>query len=242
MFSYFIRTTTDAGGTIPAYILAVLAVWGVLYGCLTAVTDRKITWHLFLVLAFQVVLLMWYCLDIPLLLEEGLPFYHCRIVSLLILYAFYKKKEKLMTYTAWLGLFGALMAYAVNPKVLYVWPHLTYITFVGYHLNLMIIGLLLLRRHCQNLSLSYCFNQSVKINAVIYLLNLFLYTNYGYFKELPAPFPKNVPAWLVASVMAVLMGINIYSINRYCLRENGIKRIYLKSKAKADRVSEAKNR
>ena len=58
MFSYFIRTTTDAGGTIPSYILAVLAVWGVLYGCLTAVTDRKITWHLFLVLAFQVVLLL----------------------------------------------------------------------------------------------------------------------------------------------------------------------------------------
>lgn len=139
-------------------------------------------------------------------ITEALPFYHCRIATLAILFL---PKGKLKTYFAYLGIAGAICALSYPVFDPYPFPHLTILSYVFGHMALLINSLIYLY---QNESQCYLPFKSIlqitfAMNMVIGLADLILQANYGFLRETPILASQNgvLNVLIVSLVIAILM-------------------------------------
>ncbi|HFI0237318.1 TPA: TIGR02206 family membrane protein [Streptococcus suis] len=136
------------------------------------------------ILLFQVVsLYTWYVwADFP--LSETLPFYHCRLAILFLLFA---RKGKLKLYFSYLGFIGSLVAFIYPVFDPFPFPHLTFFTFVVGHYALAVLCLIyiLTEGHRFSLSRRERLSLTVMLHLVILFVNWLTKGNYGYLTRLP---------------------------------------------------------
>lgn len=181
---------------------------GILWAMRTRITDQKINCLIIFGLIFQVALIAWYSQDGSLLMSEGLPLYHCRIVTLTLAVMWWLKKDKYLRLFAILGLLGAVTAYAVPDASPYAWPHITIVTFIGYHFNLALLSVLLLRK-TKGLVLDRdsIFRVILTMNGIIAGIDYVIGANYGYLMHLPMSLNMDLPPfilWLGISGLMIL--------------------------------------
>ncbi|NQM13355.1 TIGR02206 family membrane protein [Streptococcus suis] len=138
----------------------------------------------YILLAIQVVsLYTWYIVQsIPLF--ESLPFYHCRLAILVLLFG---KPGAIKRYFAYLGLFGSVLAFLHPVFDPYPFPHLTFFTYVVGHYALAVNALVYLlgEQSFEKLSLKQILSWTLLMNSVIFMVNVFTGGNYGFLSHLP---------------------------------------------------------
>ncbi|MGT2668018.1 MULTISPECIES: TIGR02206 family membrane protein [Streptococcus] len=169
--------------------------------CYQSRVFRSCLWLLQLVQVIS--LYMWYLLmDMP--LSESLPFYHCRLAILVMLFS---KQSSMKTYFAYLGLFGASVALLHPIFDPYPFPHITSLSYVMGHLALAIncSNYLLLEKVESHLTLSQVIRWSLLMNALILLACLVTGGNYGFMLKTPLINSHYLPLNVVL-VTAVVIG------------------------------------
>ncbi|HEM5490548.1 TPA: TIGR02206 family membrane protein [Streptococcus suis] len=136
------------------------------------------------ILLFQVIsLYTWYVwAEFP--LSENLPFYHCRLAILFLLFA---RKGDLKLYFSYLGLIGSLVAFIYPVFDHFPFPHLTFFTFVVGHYALAVLCLsyILTEGHQFSLSRRERLSLTVMLHLVMLFVNWLTKGNYGYLTRLP---------------------------------------------------------
>ncbi|WP_341931721.1 TIGR02206 family membrane protein [Streptococcus pluranimalium] len=139
-------------------------------------------------------------------ITEALPFYHCRIATLAILFL---PKGKLKTYFAYLGIAGAICALSYPVFDPYPFPHLTILSYVFGHMALLINALTYLYQNNSGIQLSFkdILQITFVMNMVIGLADLILQANYGFLRETPILASQNgvLNVLIVSLVIAILM-------------------------------------
>ncbi|AXJ13573.1 TIGR02206 family membrane protein [Streptococcus pluranimalium] len=139
-------------------------------------------------------------------ITEALPFYHCRIATLAILFL---PKGKLKVYFAYLGIAGAICALSYPVFDPYPFPHLTILSYVFGHMALLINALIYLYQNNSTTKLSFkdILQITFAMNMVIGLADLVLQANYGFLRETPVLASQNgvLNVLIVSLVIAILM-------------------------------------
>ncbi|WP_455457205.1 YwaF family protein [Streptococcus pluranimalium] len=138
-------------------------------------------------------------------ITEALPFYHCRIATLAILFL---PKGQLKAYFAYLGIAGAICALSYPVFDPYPFPHLTILSYVLGHMALLINALSYLYQHESKFSLSFknILQITVVMNLVIGLADLILQANYGFLRETPILASQNgVLNFLIVSLVIAIL-------------------------------------
>lgn len=148
-------------------------------------------------------------------ITEALPFYHCRIATLAILFL---PKGKLKVYFAYLGIAGAICALSYPVFDPYPFPHLTILSYVFGHMALLINALTYLYQNNSGIQLSFkdILQITFVMNMVIGLADLILQANYGFLRETPILASQNgvVNVLIVSLVIAILMRLAQAIISR----------------------------
>lgn len=158
---------------------------------------------------FQIVSLYSWYIAVSWPLSESLPFYHCRLAMLFILWA---KPGPLKRYFAYLGLFGSLVAFIYPVFDPFAFPHLTFFTFVVGHYALAVNCLLYLLSDSQMevLGRKEVVRYTVTMNAFLLFVNALLGGNYGFLSHTPLVNSRNIPLnFLLVTVIfcfAILSG------------------------------------
>lgn len=176
--------------------------------------EKLLTTLIVLGLGTQGLMLYWYLGNPKLFLMEGLPLYHCRIAAIMTGIGYFTHRPKLTKFFAWLGLVGALVAFSVPDPSPYLWPHVSNITYVGNHVLLILIGIMVLSQEKVALEWHRVLAYSVSMNIVIVIFNQILGYNYSYLQELPPALNFQVPMLAIFSVMTALMVGVIYGLDR----------------------------
>lgn len=141
-------------------------------------------------------------------LTEALPFYHCRLATLAILFL---PQGRLKTYFAYLGTAGSICALLYPVFDPYPFPHVTILSYVFGHVALLINSLTYLYRHQEwrHLSFQKVLIMTFVMNLLIGVIDLMLGANYGFLRETPLLAGKNgvVNVLLVTLVIAILIMI-----------------------------------
>ncbi|MCQ8260450.1 TIGR02206 family membrane protein [Streptococcus suis] len=136
------------------------------------------------ILLFQVIsLYTWYVwAEFP--LSENLPFYHCRLAILFLLFA---RKGDLKLYFSYLGLIGSVVAFIYPVFDPFPFPHLTFFTHVVGHYALAVMSLsyILAEGHQFSLSIWEFFSKTAMIHLVMLVVNWLTKGNYGFLTRLP---------------------------------------------------------
>lgn len=139
-------------------------------------------------------------------ITEALPFYHCRIATLAILFL---PKGKLKAYFAYLGIAGAICALSYPVFDPYPFPHLTILSYVFGHMALLINALTYLYQNNSGIQLSFkdILQITFVMNMVIGLADLILQANYGFLRETPILASQNgvLNVLIVSLVIVILM-------------------------------------
>ncbi|HEL1579966.1 TPA: TIGR02206 family membrane protein [Streptococcus suis] len=133
----------------------------------------------------------WYIVaDSP--LSESLPFYHCRLAMLFILWA---KPGPLKRYFAYLGLFGSLSAFIHPVFDPFAFPHLTFFTFVIGHYALTVNCMLYLLSDLEGEMLKgkEVVKYTLIMNMLILGVALLTGGNYGFLRQAPLVNSTNLP-------------------------------------------------
>lgn len=211
---YFFRTEPDAGFSFNMHLVRL----GLILFLFLIYTMRKKTWLLKSLLVASVILqgalYLWYTQDHELLIREGLPLYHCRIAGICLPLSFFMKKEKMMAYFADLALIGTLVAFAVPDPSAYSWPHITNLTYIANHYVLMACGMLVTLKNPRRIGFKTIACLSFAMNLIIFILDLMLGANYGYLTSVPIEIFAKVPSFLVFLIMAMLISLIIYMIEK----------------------------
>ncbi|HEM3696630.1 TPA: TIGR02206 family membrane protein [Streptococcus suis] len=142
---------------------------------------QKVFWF---ILCLQIVsLYSWYIWS-DWSLSESLPFYHCRLAILFLLFA---RKGDLKLYFSYLGLIGSLVAFIYPVFDPFPFPHLTFFTFVVGHYALAVLCLIyiLTEGHRFSLSRQERLSLTVMLHLVMLFVNWLTKGNYGYLTRLP---------------------------------------------------------
>lgn len=216
---YFFRMGVEEPLALNSFYLWILLIIGIYWAMKTKVTDTKISVMIMIGIAFQVVLMAWYLQDFSFFIQEGLPLYHCRIATIGLAIMWWLKKEKALRILAFLGLIGATMAYSIPDASPYNWPHITLVTFVGYHFNLAILSTLLLRK---TVRITLGFTEITRfifiLNAIIFAVDLMSGANYGYFMHLPKMLNWQLPPFVLWLGISILMSVTIFSCQNFVQR------------------------
>ncbi|HFI0035636.1 TPA: TIGR02206 family membrane protein [Streptococcus suis] len=136
------------------------------------------------ILLFQVIsLYTWYVwAEFP--LSENLPFYHCRLAILFLLFA---RKGDLKLYFSYLGLIGSVVAFIYPVFDPFPFPHLTFFTYLVGHYALAVMSLsyILAEGHQFSLSRWEFFSKTAMIHLVMLVVNWLTKGNYGFLTRLP---------------------------------------------------------
>lgn len=191
-------------------------------------SHRMINFFIAIGLIFQFLLFIWYMQDMDLLIQEGLPLYHCRIVTLGLGVLWWIKDYQTSRILAFLGLIGAAVAFMVPDASPYTWPHITVLTFVGYHLNMSVLSVLILRKTSEvSLKIRQITALVFAMNAFIFMVDVVVGANYGYLMHLPESLNQHVPPFIL------YMSISILIILMIGISELVSQMIYKKNKNKS---------
>lgn len=138
-------------------------------------------------------------------LSDSLPFYHCRLAMLVILFA--PKRTVVKQYFALLGVFGSIAALLYPVFDPFPFPHITALNLIFSHWALFANCLLYLQREYHPMrvtSWSIC-GITFGLNALIFLINSLTNGDYGFLRHPPligdqGPLLNYV---IVSSVMSV---------------------------------------
>lgn len=158
-------------------------------------------------LIFQLLLFSWYFVNNKVLLQEGLPLYHCRISMFLIAFSYYTNKKTLKEFFGLLGLFGVLIAFAIPDPSKYLFPHITNFTYIGAHIVLFLVSYLVLIEEKLEISNKDILKISVVMNGLIFGINKIVGANYSYLVKLPFSFP--LPGILLITPVTILGFIGV---------------------------------
>lgn len=142
---------------------------------------QKVFWF---ILCLQIVsLYSWYIWS-DWSLSESLPFYHCRLAILFLLFG---RKGKLKLYFSYLGFIGSLVAFIYPVFDPFPFPHLTFFTLVVGHYALAVLCLIyiLTEGHRFSLSRQERLSLTVMLHLVMLFVNWLTKGNYGYLTRLP---------------------------------------------------------
>ncbi|HFI0720722.1 TPA: TIGR02206 family membrane protein [Streptococcus suis] len=142
---------------------------------------KKVFWF---ILCLQIVsLYSWYIWS-DWSLSESLPFYHCRLSILFLLFG---RRAHLKLYFSYLGFIGSLVAFIYPVFDPFPFPHLTFFTLVVGHYALAVLCLIyiLTEGHRFSLSRQERLSLTVMLHLVMLFVNWLTKGNYGYLTRLP---------------------------------------------------------
>lgn len=142
---------------------------------------KKVFWF---ILCLQIVsLYSWYIWS-DWSLSESLPFYHCRLSILFLLFG---RRGHLKLYFSYLGFIGSLVAFIYPVFDPFPFPHLTFFTLVVGHYALAVLCLIyiLTEGHRFSLSRQERLSLTVMLHLVMLFVNWLTKGNYGYLTRLP---------------------------------------------------------
>ncbi|WP_242257994.1 TIGR02206 family membrane protein [Streptococcus thoraltensis] len=154
---------------------------------------------------------------------ECLPFYHCRMATLAILFL---PTGRLKTYFAYLGIAGAICALCYPVFDPYPFPHLTILSYVIGHMALLINCLIYLYQNEASIQLSFknILQMTFLMNVVIGVVDLIFQANYGFLRETPILASKNgmfnllIVSLVISILMTLIQGIMSREIERLTVR------------------------
>ena len=128
------------------------------------------------------VLYSWYAL-MAMPWSESLPFYHCRLAMLVLLFG---KNGLFKKYFAYLGLFGSIVAFIYPVFDPFPFPHITFFTFVIGHYALAVNSLTyLLKVSSKALRVRQITIITLLVNGFIGIVNSITEGNYGFLRQTP---------------------------------------------------------
>ena len=134
---------------------------------------------------FQLICLyLWYfAYHIP--WSNSLPFYHCRLAMLVILFA--PKGTYIKQYFALLGVLGSIAALVYPAFDPFPFPHITVLNLIFSHWALLANSLIYLQDHYQSAKQDSLriFKITFGMNALIFLVNLLTKGDYGFLRRPP---------------------------------------------------------
>lgn len=126
----------------------------------------------------------WYILaHMP--LTDNLPFYHCRLAMLVLLFA--PKGTYIKQYFALLGVLGSIAALVYPAFDPFPFPHITVLNLIFSHWALLANSLIYLQDHYQSEKQDSLriFKITFGMNALIFLVNLLTKGDYGFLRRPP---------------------------------------------------------
>lgn len=162
----------------------------------------------------------WYIVvDWP--LAESLPFYHCRIAMLFMLWG---TSGALKRYFAFLGILGSTATFIYPMFDPFAFPHLTFFTCVIGHYALMgncLIYLLLDSRE-DALEWMELFRLTVVMNAILFVVNHLVGGNYGFLSQTPILNSRNVVLNFIVVTLVLVFGTGLVQATIYQLEKSKI--------------------
>lgn len=207
--TYFFRHNEDGFTSLNMNIIRLLFFLGLIFSYKMRNKKNLLKVLLILGLVLQVILMFWYFGNKDIFLIEGLPFYHCRIAAIMMAITYLSKREKQAKYFAWLGVIGALIAFLIPDPSKYEWPHITNLTYVLCHLNLVITGAMILMNSNLSLSMIDIFKYTLSVNLFIFVANLIFSSNYGYLSSLPQGINMNFPKPVLFLGISLLISLAV---------------------------------
>lgn len=156
----------------------------------------------------QIALYSWYFIKNYNPIKEGLPLYHCRMAIIFLGLGLVFKNINLTKLGSYLGLFGSLGALFFPSLDPFKFPHITQFSFFIGHLFLLwgsIYSLSVKKIGMSNLDLK---NTLIFINVyhlLMYVVNNYVGSNYGYMNSPPFKIGFEIPHLLYGSLVIVLV-------------------------------------
>lgn len=173
--------------------------------------NRRIELFIGSVLIFQqITLYSWYFISNFNPIREGLPLYHCRIAIIFLGLGLVFKNKNLTKLGSYLGIFGSIAALlfpAIDP---FRFPHITQFSFFIGHLFLLwgsIYSLAIKKVGMSKLDLN---NSLVFINVyhvLMYIVNSYIHSNYGYMNAPPFRMRIHLPPFLHGLLVMIMFSI-----------------------------------
>ena len=118
-------------------------------------------------------------------LTDNLPFYHCRLAMLVILFA--PRGTYIKQYFALLGVLGSIAALVYPAFDPFPFPHITVLNLIFSHWALLANSLIYLQDHYQSEKQDglRIFKITFGMNALIFLVNLLTKGDYGFLRRPP---------------------------------------------------------
>lgn len=163
----------------------------------------------------------WYALMIG-NLKDSLPFYHCRMAMLMVL--FLPDKHPWKRYFALIGIVGPILAF-VNP-VMDNYPvfHVTIFSFILGHYALWVNSIIYLLRFSDRapLNKTRVLSGTLFFNSIILLVNQLTDGNYGFLRETPLLGEASAPIrFLAVSALLVTLVLGLdFLFQKFRLVEN----------------------
>ncbi|MET3616933.1 putative integral membrane protein (TIGR02206 family) [Peptoniphilus olsenii] len=219
--NYFFRYIGDNQTNLNINLIRVLVLFSVFFA--TRWKNSKVLLKISLLglILLQLILFCWYAGNDKLFLIEGLPFYHCRIAAISMAIFYFKNKNELAKYFAWLGIIGSIIAVSFPDPSRFLWPHVTNITYIDTHLLLVIAGIIIINFDTK-LKLNNIIKITLTMNIIILFVNAMTGGNYGYLSHLPDNLDIEINIWQLFLIMSFLLivVINILekSQNKYNIK------------------------
>ena len=166
----------------------------------------------------QAILYLWYFVGGYNSMKEGLPLYHCRIAIILVAIGLISKNKICTKLGSYLGSFGSISALLFPGLDPFSFPHVTQFSYFIGHLFLLWSSIYLLTVKKIGMSKVDLRISLICINIyhlLMYNLNKFLNSNYGYMNAPPFELGFDLPDLLYA--LLVMFIFSIVLIGEYIL-------------------------
>lgn len=169
----------------------------------------------------QVIALYGWYLTMAWPLSESLPFYHCRLAILFLLWA---KPGPLKRYFAYLGLFGSFVAFIYPVFDPFTFPHITILSYVIGHYALAVNSFLYLlsENQLESLGRTMIVRTTLVLNSIMFVVNLFVRGNYGFLTKTPILNSTNIALnFLLVTFVFVFAILLVEASVHYWFRNRG---------------------
>lgn len=173
--------------------------------------NRRIELFIGCVLFFQqITLYSWYFISNYNPIKEGLPLYHCRIAIIFLGLGLIFKNKNLTKLGSYLGIFGSMSALLFPGLDPFKFPHITQFSFFIGHLFLLwgsIYSLAIKKVGMSKLDLN---NSLIFINiyhVLMYIINSYIHSNYGYMNAPPFNIGIHLPPFLYGALVMIMFSI-----------------------------------
>jgi len=136
----------------------------------------------------QVCYYSWYLFRQNNLLQDGLPLYHCSIAIILIIIGTIFRKDTLIKFGSYWGLFGSVFGILFPTCFQFSFPHITQLSHFSCHIFLLLMSTYYLfvnnlgmtkNDYKKSIIFTICYN------VLVFNFNLIFCSNYAFVNELP---------------------------------------------------------